>query len=88
MTTCPRCDSTQSKVLTESPVKGAWVIYSCPVCFFTWRSTEPDMITDPAKYPKPFKVDPADIPNATQVPAIPARLSNVPTFPPSSVKQK
>ena len=67
---CPRCESEANKV-AESPVKGAWEVYLCPVCIFTWRSTEPETITNPEKYKKAFKIDPADIPNAAHVPAIP-----------------
>jgi vanillate/4-hydroxybenzoate decarboxylase subunit D len=33
------------------------------------------MITHPEKYNKAFKVNPADIPNAVQVPTIPALIN-------------
>ncbi|WAH37082.1 non-oxidative hydroxyarylic acid decarboxylases subunit D [Alicyclobacillus dauci] len=74
MTTCPRCDSTEAQMVAESPVKGAWTVYSCPVCFYTWRSTEDEKFTDPAKYEPAFKVRQEDIPNATVVPAIAQRI--------------
>ncbi|WP_431223987.1 non-oxidative hydroxyarylic acid decarboxylases subunit D [Serratia sp. L9] len=48
---CPRCESAGPEALSHSPVAGAWTVFHCPTCFFTWRSTEPDFITDPAKYP-------------------------------------
>lgn len=74
MTTCPRCDSTKAEAVAESPVKGAWTVYTCPVCFYTWRSTEPESFTHPEKYNKSFKVNQEDIPNAIQVPAVPERI--------------
>lgn len=36
-------------------------MYSCPVCTFTWRSTEPETITNPDLYNPLFKVDPNDL---------------------------
>ncbi|MGA9173589.1 MAG: non-oxidative hydroxyarylic acid decarboxylases subunit D [Thermoactinomyces sp.] len=74
MHTCPRCETKKAEVVTKSPVKGAWEVYQCPVCLFTWRSSEPETITNPEKYNKAFKVDPADVPLATQVPAVPDRI--------------
>ncbi|EPZ48152.1 non-oxidative hydroxyarylic acid decarboxylases subunit D [Alicyclobacillus acidoterrestris] len=75
MTTCPRCDSTKAEAVAKSPVQGAWTVYSCPVCFYTWRSTEADKFTDPSKYEPSFKVNQADIPNAIQVPTVPPRIN-------------
>lgn len=74
MLTCPRCDMKEATVVARSPVAGAWEVYLCPVCKFTWRSTEPETITNPEKYNPAFKVNPADVPLAPQVPAIPERL--------------
>ncbi|HET6872630.1 MAG TPA: non-oxidative hydroxyarylic acid decarboxylases subunit D [Sporolactobacillaceae bacterium] len=73
MHTCPRCESKKAEMVFESPVKGAWEVYVCPVCIFTWRSSEPETITNPEKYKKAFKINPADIPNAMNVPEIPER---------------
>lgn len=70
---CPRCDSNRSEVVSHSPVAGAWEVLLCPVCMFTWRTSEPDSITDPAKYKSAFKVDPRDIPNVIHVPLIAER---------------
>ncbi|GMA64608.1 hypothetical protein NZD89_04580 [Alicyclobacillus fastidiosus] len=39
MTTCPRCDSTRAEIVVESPVKGAWTVHSCPVCFLALDGT-------------------------------------------------
>ncbi|WP_081750104.1 non-oxidative hydroxyarylic acid decarboxylases subunit D [Heyndrickxia ginsengihumi] len=58
MPTCPRCNSKKAQVLCESPEKGCWIMYSCPICTFTWRSTEPKTIKNPILYDPRFRVDP------------------------------
>jgi hypothetical protein len=68
---CPRCDSVGPEALSHSPVAGAWTVYHCPICFFTWRSTEPDFITDPAKYNPHFKFSPQDMQHFGVMPAVP-----------------
>ncbi len=68
---CPRCESPDPEVLSRSPVAGAWVVYGCPACFFTWRSTEPDFITDPAKYDVNFKLDAGTLDQLAVMPNIP-----------------
>ena len=70
MPTCPRCDEPDGAVLTESPVKGVWIMYSCPRCFFTWRSTEPENITNPDLYNKDFKLTAEMIEQAEIIPPI------------------
>lgn len=70
---CPRCGTRDVRVLTESPVPGAWTMYSCRTCFYSWRSTEPPEVTDPARYPADFEVDPAAIPDIPVVPTVPDR---------------
>lgn len=69
--TCPRCDTADVRVLTRSPVPGAWEMYSCRVCLYSWRSTEPDSARNPATYPAAFKLDPAEIDALPVVPALP-----------------
>jgi hypothetical protein len=68
---CPRCESDKTEVLTKSPDPGVWVIYRCPVCFFAWRSTEPDFITDPQKYDPSFKFKPEDMTTFQVTPTVP-----------------
>lgn len=70
---CPRCESAQPQILSYSPVKDAWVVYHCEICFFTWRSTEPDFITDPAKYNPHFKFTPAAMDDFDVMPSVPER---------------
>lgn len=72
MHTCPRCDSKDSTVISKSPIVDIWEMYQCSVCLFTWRSNEPEYITNPEKYNKAFKVKPEDIPMVDIVPAVPA----------------
>jgi vanillate/4-hydroxybenzoate decarboxylase subunit D len=61
MYTCPRCDSNEADILCESPIKGCWIMYICPDCTFSWRSTEPETITNPKIYNPRFKVDTSDL---------------------------
>ena len=67
---CPRCESDTTKIMFKSPVKDVWVLYSCQTCLFTWRSTEPETITNPKLYPKKFKIKPEDLKNCPVMPAI------------------
>ncbi|WP_236026315.1 non-oxidative hydroxyarylic acid decarboxylases subunit D [Alicyclobacillus suci] len=73
MHTCPRCDSNTAEILCESPVAGCWVMYICPVCTFTWRSTEPNDIVDAKMYDPRFKINPLEMDKYQIHPAIPER---------------
>lgn len=68
---CPRCDSDTAALLVKAPVDNAWEVYKCNTCNFTWRSTEDEYITDPAKYDRRFKINPAKIPEMAVIPPIP-----------------
>jgi hypothetical protein len=48
-------------------------MYLCAICFYSWRSTEPEYATDPATYPPEFKIDPREIPEMPVVPSLPHR---------------
>lgn len=37
---CPRCDSTSTRKVADSPVTGKFEVYSCTDCNYVWRSTE------------------------------------------------
>ena len=37
---CPRCDSSETTKIADSPVKGKWEAYRCRDCNYVWRSTE------------------------------------------------
>ena len=68
---CPRCDSKTTEVVFSSPVAGGWDVYMCKTCRFTFRSSEPDHMTDPAKYDPTFKLDPKKLDDFPMMPAIP-----------------
>ncbi|HTY63312.1 MAG TPA: non-oxidative hydroxyarylic acid decarboxylases subunit D [Acidobacteriota bacterium] len=68
---CPRCDSPTVELLAKAPVDDAWEVYICGTCNFTWRSTEGADITDPVRYDKRFKIDPATIPDLSVLPPVP-----------------
>ena len=71
--TCPRCQSGRARTVATSPVPGCWMVHSCPVCSYTWRSTEPPEATDPERFPAAFAIDPAAIPGMPEVPALPGQ---------------
>lgn len=68
---CPRCRSTTIDVVTTSPVAGAWTVFTCTTCLYTWRSTEPAENTDPDQYPAAFRLDPDTLPGLAVAPTIP-----------------
>jgi len=69
-TVCPRCRAKTVAVRATSPIAGAWTVFGCNTCFYTWRSTEPAENTDPEKYLPVFRLNPADLANLPVVPAI------------------
>ena len=68
---CPRCDSDAADLLVKAPVDNAWEVYLCGTCNFTWRSTENEEITNPARYDRRFKINPLSIPNLPAIPPVP-----------------
>ncbi len=74
---CPRCDSESISVLTKSPVGDVWEVYLCDTCKFTWRSTEDEKNTNPEKYNKKFKLNPAEFDKLDQIPPIPPLLKKI-----------
>jgi hypothetical protein len=70
---CPRCDCDNVRVLAASPVSGRWTMYICNICIYSWRSTEPRVVTDPLTYPRQFKINPAEIPEISAIPTVPPR---------------
>jgi vanillate/4-hydroxybenzoate decarboxylase subunit D len=72
MPDCPRCSHAQTRTLAESPQPGAWTVHACPVCQFSWRTSEP-FTTDPHGYPPAFRLTTDQLAAASDVPAIPPR---------------
>ncbi len=68
---CPRCDSEKVHVLTESPVGNVWTVYICDQCFYSWRNTESEELTDPAKYSTKWKLNAEKIANLQVIPPVP-----------------
>jgi hypothetical protein len=71
---CPRCRSTTTEVRSTSPVAGAWTVFGCNACFYTWRSTEPEENIDPDKYPAPFRLKQAELESFPVAPTVPPRI--------------
>ncbi|HTF46601.1 MAG TPA: non-oxidative hydroxyarylic acid decarboxylases subunit D [Pseudonocardia sp.] len=70
---CPRCSGRGLERLAVSPVPGSWSVWSCPRCWYSWRSTEPKVNSSPAHYPAEFRLTELDIAAAQNVPAIRGR---------------
>ncbi|MEU8825126.1 non-oxidative hydroxyarylic acid decarboxylases subunit D [Streptomyces sp. NPDC048636] len=68
---CPRCAHKTIETVATSPVPGVWEVLQCVRCRYMWRTTEPARRTLRAAYPREFRMTPADIDNAPEVPAIP-----------------
>lgn len=63
MTSCPRCQSDNSRVEHEGRENGAlvWTVHHCTVCRFTWRDTEPAATIRYAERDPFFRVDASDL---------------------------
>jgi vanillate/4-hydroxybenzoate decarboxylase subunit D len=70
---CPRCRAAHVEVRSTSPIAGVWTVFSCPVCLYSWRSTEPEENTIPDKYPVVFRLKPEDLAKLAVIPTIPPR---------------
>jgi vanillate/4-hydroxybenzoate decarboxylase subunit D len=68
---CPRCRSNSTALRAASPVAGVWIVYGCDLCFYTWRTTEPETNTNPDLYPAVFRLNQEDLPKLQIAPAIP-----------------
>ena len=55
---CVRClNDTASKVADAPDGSGAWEIYYCETCRYSWRSCEEDYIVDVAKRNPKFQIN-------------------------------
>jgi hypothetical protein len=68
---CPRCRSTDTAVISRSPIEDVWTVHGCQVCLYAWRDTEPEENRNPDLYPEPFRLEPEDIGNFLVVPTVP-----------------
>jgi hypothetical protein len=44
-------------MIFEAPERAVWRLYRCPRCYFVWRDTEEEAVTNPALYDPRFKLD-------------------------------
>ena len=56
---CPRCLTSDARVVARSPRPGVWTMHLCTVCFYTWRSTEPEYATNAEALSLRFRIDPS-----------------------------
>ncbi|ADK68568.1 conserved hypothetical protein [Olsenella uli DSM 7084] len=62
---CPRCECDHISTIAKSPIPGAWEVYECDRCYYSWRSTETPHVDDV------FKLTPEQIKNLQVIPAVP-----------------
>ncbi|MBQ6491857.1 MAG: vanillic acid non-oxidative decarboxylation protein [Atopobiaceae bacterium] len=62
---CPRCGFEGISTIATSPIEGAWEVYECDQCFFSWRSTEDVVVHDV------FKLTKEQIDNLQVIPPVP-----------------
>jgi len=62
---CPRCGFEGISTIATSPIEGAWEVYECDQCFFSWRSTEDVNVHDV------FKLTKEQIDNLQVIPPVP-----------------
>lgn len=70
---CPRCNTENAVLMVKAPVDDAWEVYLCNTCYFSWRSTEDDLINDPQKYDSKFKIKTEEIPLMIKIPPVPEK---------------
>jgi hypothetical protein len=68
---CPRCLTGDARVVARSPKPGVWTMQLCTVCFYTWRSTEPDYATSAEALSPRFRIDPSRLGEARDMPGVP-----------------
>jgi hypothetical protein len=68
---CPRCEGDQADKIFEAPEDGSWEVYRCLRCYFTWRSTEEEEVTNPKLYSPKFKLSERQMEAMAPKPPIP-----------------
>ena len=68
---CPRCLTGDARVVARSPRPGVWTMHLCKVCFYTWRSTEPDYATRAEVLSPGFRIDPSRLREGRAMPEVP-----------------
>jgi hypothetical protein len=58
---CVRCLSDEARKIADAPDgSGAWEVYFCERCSYSWRSSEEDFVTDIAKRNPRFQLTDED----------------------------
>ena len=68
---CPRCGTARAAIVARSPVAGAWEMFLCSTCFYSWRSTEPAYATTPEGIAPGFHIEPATLSLGKVMPVVP-----------------
>jgi late competence protein required for DNA uptake (superfamily II DNA/RNA helicase) len=59
---CVRCSNDSASVVAKAPDgSGAWEVYYCSRCNFSWRTTEDEDIINSEKFNPSFKLDKDDL---------------------------
>ena len=59
---CLRCLSDSGEKIAEAPDRsGAWEVYYCERCNYSWRSSEEEEVTTPEKRDPEFQLDSVDL---------------------------
>ena len=69
--TCPRCEHDKVRLMARAPLDDAWEMYICARCDYSWRSTEPATLQDPANYDPHLKLGDHDFADMTVVIPLP-----------------
>ena len=73
---CPRCDDNRAGKIFEAPEDGSWELYRCPRCYFVWRNTEEEEVTNPDLYDPRFKLSEEKITAMDPKPPIPPLIKS------------
>ncbi len=58
---CVRCRRDSVSVIAKAPDgSGAWEVYHCTTCHFSWRNTDEEEVTNADKYDARFRLDKRD----------------------------
>ncbi|AQR96858.1 MULTISPECIES: non-oxidative hydroxyarylic acid decarboxylases subunit D [Clostridium] len=58
---CVRCLNDSAEVVAKAPDgSGAWEVFYCKKCNYSWRSTEEEDVINPDKLDPHFKLDKID----------------------------
>jgi hypothetical protein len=69
---CPRCNSSDTELMTRSAVAVAWEIHLCGQCFYGWRTSEPAAMLQYEHYDARFRLAPEQISQFAEMPTVPA----------------